>query len=574
VRRVWEQKGATASPPDSFSYGAEYRDSASILAKAYDVTETTHGTHVGGIAGGSGFNGVGQNHEKFRGMAYKSDLIFVAIYPTAAYWLNTGMADMLDGINYTFQYAASVNRPAVANLSWGCPLGPRDGSSLFSRACDQITGPGKIFVVSGGNNGANRIHFKKTFTNTDTLAHTFTTFSSSLSPKVNQLDFWGDSGKAFKVRFSLYNSNTQIAVSKWIYLDNLTHSISLKGLNGDTCFITATAVLTEFNGKPHVLVQVLNRVADRVGISISAKEGTVNVWQGIVVKTSGYYGNFTRYSYPWAVDGDVNSTCGDLVSTRSALAVGAYNSKVFFINVLGLTLSYSGYIRGRIASFSSLGPTADGRTKPDIAGPGLALASSVSSYDPDNQSGGAGYSDVVHEFVSAKNGRTYPFAMAGGTSMSAPAVSGIVAMLLQVNPTLSPTQLMDLLAQTSIRDANTGVIPVQGSNTWGFGKINAYKAIKTLLEPAGIIHLENTSSILVFPNPSTGQFSMEYIGDQNEDLKVALLDPLGRIVHEQLWKVAEGSNIQNLDFRNGNSGFYFVRISGRRGVSLVKVIVN
>ena len=86
--------------------------------------------------------------------------------------------------------------------------------------------------------------------------------------------------------------------------------------------------------------------------------------------------------------------------------------------------------------------------------------------------------------------------------------------------------------------------------------------------------MENTSSVLVFPNPSTGQFSMEYIGNQNEDRNVTLLDPLGRIVHEHLWKVAEGSNIQNLDFRNGKPGFYYVRISGRRGVSLVKVIVN
>jgi hypothetical protein len=65
--------------------------------------------------------------------------------------------------NYVFNYANLVNKPAVANLSWGCPLGPRDGTSLFSQACNNLVGPGKIFVLSGGNNGNNNIHLKKTY---------------------------------------------------------------------------------------------------------------------------------------------------------------------------------------------------------------------------------------------------------------------------------------------------------------------------------------------------------------------------------------------------------------------------
>ncbi len=573
VKRVWEQK-VSGTPPANFPYGAEYSDSASIHAKAFDLTETTHGTHVGGIAGGSGYNGPTGNHNKFRGMAYKSDLVFVAMYPTPAYWLNTGMADMLDGINYTFQYGSSVGKPAVANLSWGCPLGPRDGTSLFSQACDNITGPGKIFVVSGGNNGQNKIHVKKTFTATDTLLNTFTTFSSSLNPKINQIDVWGDSGKTFQVQFTLYTTSAKIATSEWVTLDNSTHFIKLKGSNFDTLFVTATGTEVEFNGKPHMLLQFKSRVGDRVGITVKSTSGTVNLWQGVVVKTSGYYGAFTKYTYTWATDGDVNSTCGDLVSTKSALAVAAYNSKVSFTNILGSALAYTGYVRGRIAAFSSIGPTADGRVKPNIAGPGMALASSVSSYAHDYMPDSADYSSVVANFVSPKNNRTYAFAMAGGTSMSAPAVSGIVAMLLQVNPQLSPASIMDLLNQTAIKDNNTGVIPAGGSNVWGGGKINAYRAIKTLLEPTGIEHIQSSAQVLVFPNPGNGSMFAEYLSEGQDDVRIIISDAVGRVVADENWVISEGSNLRSLGMDRFENGLYYVRISGRTGTSLVKVLKN
>ena len=535
VRRVWEQKGIGV-PPASFGYGSEYSDSASILGKAFDISETIHGTHVGGIAAGGGYNGPTGNHTKYRGVAYKSDLVFVAMYPSPEYWLSTGMADMLDGVNYTFQYAASVNKPAVANLSWGCPLGPRDGNSLFSEAMDNLTGPGRIFVVSGGNNGQNKIHIKKTFSPTDSLLSTFTTFSTSLNPRINKIDLWGDSGKTFQVQFTLYNVGSWYTGSPWIGLDDSTRLIPLKGTNGDTLFITVTGVANEFNGKPHMLVQFLNRVPDRVGINIKAFDGTVHAWQGVVVKTSGYYGTFSKYTFTWAREGDVSYTTGDLVSTRSAIAVAAYNSKVGFTNVSGQTLSYTGYLRGRIAGFSSMGPTADGRIKPDIAGPGLALASAVSSYDPDYQSGGSSFDNVVAQFTSPLNNRVYGFGMAGGTSMSAPMTSGITAMLLQLNPELSPSEIKDLFRKSAIRDSYTGIIPEGGSTIWGQGKVNALGAARELLFPtSGILSSRSASlQLLLFPNPGKDRFTLFTRNASEGTCTLSIRDTPGRIIRE--WK--------------------------------------
>ncbi|HRN94861.1 MAG TPA: S8 family serine peptidase, partial [Chitinophagales bacterium] len=207
VKKVWEQK-SNGTAPQGFSYGNELTDSSSILIKGTDITEGSHGTHVAGIAGGSGIGGDTSN-KVFRGIAYNSDLAFVAIYPTPQYWLSTGMSDMLDGIHYVFNYAASVGKPAVANLSWGCPLGPHDGNSLFSKACDSTVGAGKIFVLSGGNNNSDIIHLRKKFAANDTVVSTIVTFPTTIPEKKNQVDIWGDSSQTFCLSFSLWNVNTK-----------------------------------------------------------------------------------------------------------------------------------------------------------------------------------------------------------------------------------------------------------------------------------------------------------------------------------------------------------------------------
>ncbi|MBK8658652.1 MAG: S8 family serine peptidase [Bacteroidetes bacterium] len=170
VKRVWEQK-TSGIPPAGFSYGAEYTDSASIHAKGYDVNDGSHGTHVAGIAGGSGYGG-DSTHAEYRGMAYSSDLVFVAISPTLDYWLTSGMADMLDGVQYIYNYAQSVSKPAIANLSWGGPLGPHDGTGLFSQAMDNLSGPGKYLRYRPVTMGL-KIHLQKTFSPSDISVNTF-----------------------------------------------------------------------------------------------------------------------------------------------------------------------------------------------------------------------------------------------------------------------------------------------------------------------------------------------------------------------------------------------------------------
>lgn len=573
VKRVWEEKNTTGTPPAGYAYGTEYADSASIVTKGYDIYTGTHGTHVAGIAGGSGAGGPGGNNTRFRGMSYTSDLVFVGIYPTPAYWLNTGMADMLDGINYVFDYAASVSKPAVANLSWGCPLGPHDGSSLFSQACNALVGTGKIFVLSGGNNGTNKIHLKKTFIASNNTLKTVCTFPAGTPEKINWIDVWGDTSKTFCLKFYLYTGTTKVDSSATVCLDNSTHQYYLKGVSGDTCFVTVTTVSSDFNSKPHMLVQLLTKTTEKLLVQVSATDGTVDLWQGYVYKTSGYYGTFSIGGIPGAVNGDVESTISDMVSTSSAIAVGAYNSKPTFTNVAGSTLTYSGYTKGALASFSSHGPTADGRTKPNITGPGLALASSISHVDSTYLASGSNYSSVVAQQLSPVDGNTYAYAMAAGTSMSGPCVSGIIGLLLEADPTLDPVQVLNILYNTAITDSHTGTIPLTGSNTWGFGKVNAYRAMLHVLGVSGIQHEENSPLVLlVYPNPNNGMYTIDYTGEENETLLVNMTDLSGKTIKTEKWVVKKGNNKTALDLSVQPAGIYLTTIIGIQGSTTVKIV--
>ncbi len=95
-----------------------------------------------------------------------------------------------------------------------------------------------------------------------------------------------------------------------------------------------------------------------------------------------------------------------------------------------------------IPSFSSRGPTDDGRTKPDLVSPGVAIIST--------------WKDNSFESLS-------------GTSMSTPHVSGIVALLMEVNSTLNPSEIKESLKSTAL---DLGL----DENTQGSGRADAYES--------------------------------------------------------------------------------------------------
>jgi len=104
---------------------------------------------------------------------------------------------------------------------------------------------------------------------------------------------------------------------------------------------------------------------------------------------------------------------------------------------------------GDPASFTSNGPTSDGRIKPDVVAPGVNV-----------------YSAKVKE-VSGNNS-TYEFV--SGTSFSTPITAGICALILSAHPELTPIQVRDALRNTASQSDNP-------DNVLGWGNVNAYDAL-------------------------------------------------------------------------------------------------
>lgn len=122
--------------------------------------------------------------------------------------------------------------------------------------------------------------------------------------------------------------------------------------------------------------------------------------------------------------------------------------------------------QGDVAGFSSVGPTSDGRIKPDISTRGVA--------------------DICAQTSSTSQSS---YTAANGTSLATPLAAGAAALLLSARPELTPIEVRDYLRQTASNAASP-------NNSIGWGIIDAYKALmaKGLLISAQLSSQANADS--------------------------------------------------------------------------------
>lgn len=578
VKKVWELN-STGTPPAGYTYGHELVGDAAIQAQGTDNPEQTHGTAVAGMAAGSGY-GSANNGRKLRGMAYESDMVLVGVRRDSigGQWMSGGFSDFIDGINYIFQYAASVSKPAVVNISWGSQSGPHDGSTLINQACNNLSGAGRSIVMSAGNEGQERIHIAKTFTATDTLVNTFTAFSPQ-NYKRTWVDVWGEPGKTFCGKVTLYKNGVAGNTTGYFCLDNQVHSTYLLGANGlDTCYADFITAASTFNGKPRLTISLYNKAGDSVAVSIKGNDGTIHMWDEYY-----YYGykykfssTFESLGQPGFISGNLNSTVSDMGAASSVLMVGAYASKINYTDINGVPRTYSGYVgTGELVPFSSRGPLVDNTVRPDITAPGLTIATAISSYDTSYTPTGSNSDVTVSSFVHPVSGKTYYFAEFIGTSASAPAASGIVALMLQANPALTAQSIKNIIAETAIEDNFTANLPAVGTNRWGHGKINAYGAVKKALQASSVYHFSGERlDCVLFPNPSQGSCTLEYTGQRGGTLHIEVIGIAGNAVRVMDRAVTTGVNRFDLDLEDLAKGTYLVKVSDGRGSAAIKTTLQ
>lgn len=171
-------------------------------------------------------------------------------------------------------------------------------------------------------------------------------------------------------------------------------------------------------------------------------------------------------SYTWQdMDGNtaIITIAGDLAVAKGIVVVNSAGNNGFdpTHNTLGAPADGDSVIAigavtssGTRTSFSSVGPTADGRIKPDL----MAMGSNVYH---------AG--SVGNQYWSG-----------GGTSYSCPLVAGVCAILLQKNPSLTPMEVLQILRSTASLSSNP-------NNEYGWGIIDALDAINSTVVPVELV---------------------------------------------------------------------------------------
>ena len=178
------------------------------------------------------------------------------------------------------------------------------------------------------------------------------------------------------------------------------------------------------------------------------------------------------------------------------------------------------------ASFSSIGPSADGRVKPD----GMAQ----------------GFQAFV---INTSNNVT----TANGTSFSSPIMAGAITSFWQANPQLTNLEVMQRVRESSslYNDPN---------NQMGYGIPDFQIALNNLLDTENY----QKKSIKIYPNPVSTSLNIQKKGIDN--LRVKIYNMLGKLVYKNN-KISSEINLSHLA-----SGIYIAKFESEKFQKSLKII--
>lgn len=465
VAFLWDQSldaVAGEQAPAGFGYGVEYDagdiDAALAAPDPFTVVRhrpdaASHGTHVAGIAAGNGRSGDGQFPAgQFVGAAPGATIIFVQPHTTDAQTTFTDSTRVAEAISYVFARATDLGLPCVVNMSLGQNGGSHDGESVVERAIDRLLEqPGRAFVLAAGNEHIWRGHASGQIAQGGVTTLQWRAGGqlplpdgSALPPgggdrTPNEMEIWYSPRDQFHARVTAPDgvSRTAVIAPGETVLDDFA--------NGNQAFIDSER-LSRLNGDARIYIEVAPGTAARVepGVwqveltAVESRDGRFDAW--IERDARDPDNEFADQSFFVGADFDERMTLGTPATTRRGIAVANYNHVLMAPN-----------------ASSSRGRTRDGRDKPELAAPGTNVVASAAL-------GGR----------PGPGGPRLPIRVRKtGTSMSAPHVAGIAALLLQRRPDLSAPQLRGALIAAATPPADVQPFDM----AWGFGRADAQQAL-------------------------------------------------------------------------------------------------
>ncbi|CUB45867.1 S8 family peptidase [Bacillus cereus] len=403
---------------------------------SFNPNDPEHGTHVMDIAGGNG------NGTDIPGVAPNVDLVFVELSASDIAWqgenvVNSTFGDsrqLLDALKFIFDTAG--DRPCVINLSLGTNGGPHDGTSLVEQGIDGllIEKPNRSIVIAASNSFNDGIHAEGVVTQGSSFDLNWQVQQRDFT--FNELEIWYSGNDVFLAEIIAPNGDSIGEIS-------LGENGVLEDNEGNTLIFVAHRKNDSTNGDN--VINIFLEIGLPTGNwNIRLKGANVNngIFHAWIERDDRGQSNFIPPH-------DNTHTLGSISCGHKSIVVGSYDAHV---------------PNAPISSFSSSGPTRDGRQKPEISAPG-------------------------HKVMAAASGTIDKSAQMSGTSMAAPAVTGIVALVLAeakahgINLTID--QIRDILAKTARKN------PPQNQDwneRYGFGRIDAKEAIKLVTKVVPVTH--------------------------------------------------------------------------------------
>jgi subtilisin family serine protease len=340
----------------------------------------THGTHVMDIAAGNG-----RRDGSLVGVAPETDLIFVHLAARSTPLLGDlgDSVRVLEAVDLVRQTAG--DRPWVVNMSLGRTGGDHTGRSLVERALDHVLEerPGRACVLSAGNYFAKSLHAEGLLRPGGRAVLDWLVAPDDRT--ANELEVWYSGRDRYVVRLVTPEGGVVAAgldERRSVLVDGrevgrLYHRAedSASGDHHIDLFLDARAP----SGRWQVVLEGLDVV-----------DGRYHAWVERDVSRAMQSSFAPGQASP-------RSTIGTIANGYRTLVVGAYEPE-----------------SGELGTFSSSGPTRDGRSKPDLIAPGVEVLAARST--PRGLAPGQG--GLVHM---------------SGTSMATPHVAGATALIFQAS---------------------------------------------------------------------------------------------------------------------------------------------
>lgn len=535
-----------------------------------DNRDDWHATHVTGIAAGAFREKVGYNESGYQSLAPAADIVF-----TASQLSDVGL---LAGVEDIIEYAKSVGKPAVINLSMGNYVGPHDGTSLFARYLDYCA-EDAIICLSAGNEGEG---YKAGEGTPKSMSFDFTEAAREVRVLPNdwggvdsrgEAEVWSKDDTPFAFSF-YWNNNSSYAKREDRYpalsspdgsIVEWRISVDPESPDYDEWFAThftegyveVKTGISPLNGRYYANMQYEVKTDERhgnnpwaeywTGIKVEGEPGThVDIFCG--------GGSFLRRERNFPIP-DNNICFSDLATGFKTISVGMMNSTAVDENAaVG-----SGKAEGEVSVFSSYGTLVDGRKMPLTVAPGAYVISSISSAYLNDHSEDLAYVDHSATF----NGETYYWIGTLGTSMSCPFVVSAIATWLQAYPLLKSEDAVDIIERTN----RTTGYPDLDNPRHGRGWFNALAGMEEVLAMAAL-------KIGTVDSP---QFTAKVVGN-----RLLIGNPTGETLHISVYSMsgmavgrfATSQTTDSFTLDGVMPGIYLIRIeSPGAGSTTIKIAI-